>query len=84
MRFNDTRDKFLDDGNANPKLNRKFENFTYHKFKNFTGGAYAPYAPCMGTPLIYTHFPAAYLRQMHGQEQYTQVSIESDPRMTRN
>src|SRR6218665_3696114 len=29
----------------------KFENFNYHKIKIFTGGAYAPYAPCMGTPL---------------------------------
>jgi len=29
----------------------KFENFIYHKIKIFTGGAYAPYAPCMGMPL---------------------------------
>jgi len=28
---------------------RKFENFTYHKIKISTGGAYAP---CMGTPLL--------------------------------
>src|SRR6218665_489555 len=31
---------------------RKFENFIYHKINIFTGGAYAPYAPCMGTPLL--------------------------------
>ena len=28
-----------------------FENFIYHNKNIFTGGAYAPYAPCMGTPL---------------------------------
>ena len=27
------------------------ENFIYQKINIFTGGAYAPYAPCMGTPL---------------------------------
>src|SRR6218665_1470264 len=44
--------RFYDNGNTNLKLKRKFENFIYHKIKILTGGAYAPYAPCMGTPLV--------------------------------
>src|SRR6218665_2596474 len=34
----------------------KFENFIYHKIKIFTGGAYAPYAPCI----------RAYFKEIYG------------------
>jgi len=47
-----------DDWNTSLNLKRKpkFANFIYHKIKIFIGGAYAPYAPCMGTPLVYNAF----------------------------
>ena len=48
--FNDLRD-FRMMGTQVLVFKLKFENFVYHKIKIFTGGAYAPYAPCMGTPL---------------------------------
>src|SRR6218665_261889 len=48
--FNDLRD-FRMMGTQVLVFKLKFENFIYHKIKIFTGGAYAPYAPCMGMPL---------------------------------
>jgi len=52
VRFNDLRD-FRMMGTQVLVFKIKLENFIYHKFKIVTGGAYAPYAPCMGTPLTY-------------------------------
>ena len=67
MHFNDIRDFRMIGAQV---FKFKFQNFTYHEIKTSTGGAYAPYAPCMGTPL-----PAAELTMLPILIAFTQLAM---------